>query len=166
MVILIPKNVIFERFWPLSKLHFPACSTLNRTQKRPTILFWYMESIARNVVFKSIIESVLTFQFFLYISIKYICSINLNTSFYTHWNCRLTVTITFLYATYRMSRRHEINNGPSFLFDNIVKNKRNKTHICLITYPRKLNNISFIARSAYLSRVWFSANHRWYMEND
>ena len=28
MIILRPKNVIFERFWPLSKFHFPACSTL------------------------------------------------------------------------------------------------------------------------------------------
>ena len=28
MIILRPKNVIFERFWPLSKLHFSACSTL------------------------------------------------------------------------------------------------------------------------------------------
>ena len=22
------QNIIFERFWPLSKFHFPACSTL------------------------------------------------------------------------------------------------------------------------------------------
>ena len=29
MIILKPKNVIFERFWPLSKLHFPASSTLD-----------------------------------------------------------------------------------------------------------------------------------------
>ena len=28
MIILRPKNVIFERFRPLSKFHFPACSTL------------------------------------------------------------------------------------------------------------------------------------------
>ena len=28
MIILRPKNVIFERFWPFSKFHFPACSTL------------------------------------------------------------------------------------------------------------------------------------------
>ena len=28
MIILRAKNVIFERFWPLSKFHFPACSTL------------------------------------------------------------------------------------------------------------------------------------------
>ena len=27
-VILRPKNVIFERFWHLSKFHFPACNTL------------------------------------------------------------------------------------------------------------------------------------------
>ena len=25
---LRPKNVIFERFWPFSKFHFLACSTL------------------------------------------------------------------------------------------------------------------------------------------
>ena len=31
MIILRPKNVTFERFWPLSKFHFPACSTLNMT---------------------------------------------------------------------------------------------------------------------------------------
>ena len=31
MVILRPKNVIFERFWPVSKFHFPACSTLSIT---------------------------------------------------------------------------------------------------------------------------------------
>ena len=28
MIILRPKNVNFERFWPPSKFHFPACSTL------------------------------------------------------------------------------------------------------------------------------------------
>ena len=28
MIILRPKNVIFERFWPLSKFDFLACSTL------------------------------------------------------------------------------------------------------------------------------------------
>ena len=28
MIILKPKNVIFEGFWPLSKFHFQACSTL------------------------------------------------------------------------------------------------------------------------------------------
>ena len=28
MIILRPKNVIFERLWLLSKFHFPACSTL------------------------------------------------------------------------------------------------------------------------------------------
>ena len=28
MIILRPKNVIFERFRPLSKFYFPACSTL------------------------------------------------------------------------------------------------------------------------------------------
>ena len=28
MIILRPKNVIFERFWPLSKFHFSAYSTL------------------------------------------------------------------------------------------------------------------------------------------
>ena len=28
MIILRPKNVIFECFWPFSKFHFPACSTL------------------------------------------------------------------------------------------------------------------------------------------
>ena len=33
MIISRPKNVIFERFWPLSKFHFPACSTLNITFK-------------------------------------------------------------------------------------------------------------------------------------
>ena len=27
------QNVIFERFWPISKFHFPACSTLVTTQK-------------------------------------------------------------------------------------------------------------------------------------
>ena len=31
MIILRPKNVIFERFWQLSKFHFPACSTLHTT---------------------------------------------------------------------------------------------------------------------------------------
>ena len=31
MNILRPKNVIYERIWPLSKFHFPACSTLNIT---------------------------------------------------------------------------------------------------------------------------------------
>ena len=28
MIIWRPKNVIFERFWPFSKFHFPACNTL------------------------------------------------------------------------------------------------------------------------------------------
>ena len=28
MIILRPKNIILGRFWPLSKFHFPACSTL------------------------------------------------------------------------------------------------------------------------------------------
>ena len=28
MIILRPRNVMFERFWPLSKFHFPVCSTL------------------------------------------------------------------------------------------------------------------------------------------
>ena len=28
MIILRPKNVIFERFWPFSKFHFPACTIL------------------------------------------------------------------------------------------------------------------------------------------
>jgi len=28
MIILRPKNVIFEPFWPFSKFHFPACATL------------------------------------------------------------------------------------------------------------------------------------------
>ena len=28
MIILRPKKVIFERFWPFSKFHLPACSTL------------------------------------------------------------------------------------------------------------------------------------------
>ena len=28
MIILTPKNVIFDRFWPVSTFHFPACSTL------------------------------------------------------------------------------------------------------------------------------------------
>ena len=28
MIILRPKNVIFERFWIFPKFHFPACSTL------------------------------------------------------------------------------------------------------------------------------------------
>ena len=28
MIILRPKYVIFERFWPFTKFHFPACSTL------------------------------------------------------------------------------------------------------------------------------------------
>ena len=32
MIILKPKNVIFERFWPLSKFYFPACSTLDMSQ--------------------------------------------------------------------------------------------------------------------------------------
>ena len=32
MIILRPKNVIFERFWPLSKLYFSACSTLPMLQ--------------------------------------------------------------------------------------------------------------------------------------
>ena len=27
-MILRPKNVIFEPFWPFSKFHFPACATL------------------------------------------------------------------------------------------------------------------------------------------
>ena len=31
IIILRPKNVIFERFWPFSKFHFPACSTLPMT---------------------------------------------------------------------------------------------------------------------------------------
>ena len=29
MITLRPKNVIFERFWPVSKFYFPACSTLS-----------------------------------------------------------------------------------------------------------------------------------------
>ena len=33
MIILRLKNVIFERFWPLSKFHFPACSTLPITRR-------------------------------------------------------------------------------------------------------------------------------------
>jgi len=32
MIILRPKNVIFDRFWPLSKCHFPAGSTLIMSQ--------------------------------------------------------------------------------------------------------------------------------------
>ena len=31
MIILRPKNVFFERFGPLSKFHFPGCSTLSMT---------------------------------------------------------------------------------------------------------------------------------------
>ena len=37
MIILTPKNAIFERFWPLSKFHFPACSTLIETQKQKLV---------------------------------------------------------------------------------------------------------------------------------
>ena len=33
MIILRPKNVIFERFWPFSKFYFPACRTLNIIDK-------------------------------------------------------------------------------------------------------------------------------------
>ena len=32
MIILRPKNIIFEGFWPLSKFHFTACSTLSMNQ--------------------------------------------------------------------------------------------------------------------------------------
>ena len=37
MIILRPKNVIFERFWPFSKFHFPACSTLHILQLKDEI---------------------------------------------------------------------------------------------------------------------------------
>ena len=39
MIILRPKNVIFKRFWPLSKFHFPACSTLDIYHKWQIITF-------------------------------------------------------------------------------------------------------------------------------
>ena len=53
MIILRLKNVIFERFWPFSKFHFSACSTLIMTQlsKKKTIynlitrLFGILQSV-------------------------------------------------------------------------------------------------------------------------
>ena len=37
MIILRPKNVIFERFWPLSKFYFPAYRTLHIMHEFATV---------------------------------------------------------------------------------------------------------------------------------
>ena len=40
MIISRPKNVILERFWPLSKFHFPACSSLTTCYLKLLYLVW------------------------------------------------------------------------------------------------------------------------------
>ena len=54
MIILRPKNVNFERFWPLSKFHFPACSTLAMTH----FFYFYDEGDSENVAINNKTEIV------------------------------------------------------------------------------------------------------------
>ena len=45
MIILRPKNVNFPRFWPFSKFHFSACSTLIMSEYKSRYSIWFCRTV-------------------------------------------------------------------------------------------------------------------------